>query len=295
MKRPVRPPRAWRTPARTRAALACLALWLGGTGAIAADPNAAVNHPWVVPPANLQPSAHFTNLKEGDVVQSPFVARFGLSMRGLVPAGKTAGSAGHHHLLVNQPLPLDFSKPLPFTDQYVHFGKGQMETVLDLAPGKYRLSLLLADQGHIPYFVYSRPVSITVAARTPGATPAAVQGPARVEILSPAHGAALRGPFRVLFHASGFNVSHSATQVPGTGHFQLKVDRRGGKPETLAFRGGHTETWLSPPTGEYQLRLELVDNVDGRVLAVSRPVDVRAESARLAPVGALAGEKAASR
>src|SRR6187402_403412 len=69
-----------------------------------------------------QPSAYFTNLKDGDVVDSPFLVRFGLSMRGIVPAGKTAGTAGHHHLLVNQGLPLDFQKPLPFTEQYVHFG-----------------------------------------------------------------------------------------------------------------------------------------------------------------------------
>jgi hypothetical protein len=73
-------------------------------------------------------ACYFTNVKDGDVLEAPFVLRFGLSMRGLVPAGKTAGRAGHHHLLVNQPLPLDFKQPLPFTDQYIHFGKGQMET-----------------------------------------------------------------------------------------------------------------------------------------------------------------------
>jgi hypothetical protein len=39
------------------------------------------------------------------------VARFGLSMRGIVPAGQSAGHAGHHHLLIDQPLPLDFRKP----------------------------------------------------------------------------------------------------------------------------------------------------------------------------------------
>ena len=63
-----------------------------------------------------------------------------------MPAGKTAGRAGHHHLLINQPLPLDFKKPLPFTEQYIHFGKGQMETVVDLKPGTCTFNLLLADQ-----------------------------------------------------------------------------------------------------------------------------------------------------
>ena len=62
---------------------------------------------WVAPPPNLEPEAHFTNLKDGAVVDSPFVVKFGLSMRGIVPAGQTVGRAGHHHLLVDQPLPLD--------------------------------------------------------------------------------------------------------------------------------------------------------------------------------------------
>ena len=84
-------------------------------------------HPWVLPSPKNEPSTYFVNLKDGEVRETPFVARFGLSMRGLVPAGKTAGRAGHHHLLINQALPLDFRKPLPFTDQYIHFGKGQME------------------------------------------------------------------------------------------------------------------------------------------------------------------------
>ena len=48
-------------------------------------------HPWVRPPPNNQPSTYFANLKDGDIRETPFVARLGLSMRGLVPAGKTAG------------------------------------------------------------------------------------------------------------------------------------------------------------------------------------------------------------
>lgn len=268
---------------RLRAAAACaaLAFWSAAALANGKDPG-ALGHPWVVPPANLQPSAHFTNLEDGVVVESPFVARFGLSMRGLVPAGKAAARAGHHHLLVNQPLPLDFRKPLPFTEKYIHFGKGQMETVLDLQPGTYTLTLLLADQGHIPDFVFSRPLKVTVARRNGAAQPAAVQGPPRIELLAPQDGATLRGPFRVLFHASGFNISHQAAKVRDTGHFRLTVARGGARPEVLAFTGGHTETWLEPPPGDYELRLELVDNLDGRVLAGSAPVQVRAESARVA-------------
>ncbi|WP_226986080.1 DUF4399 domain-containing protein [Ramlibacter tataouinensis] len=242
-----------------------------------------VSHPWVVPAPSRQPDAYFTNLKDGMTVESPFVARFGLSMRGLVPASKTAGRAGHHHLLVNQPLPLDFKKPLPFTDQYIHFGKGQMEHVLDLKPGTYTLNLLLADQGHIPYFVYSKPVKVTVTRQNKVAAPDLL-GPKRIEVLSPADGETLRAPFRVQFHASGYNVSHVAPAVPGTGHFRLTLERAGQRPEVLDFRQGQTEVWLQPPKGEYQLKLDLMDNAgDGLLMAAGKPVRIAVGAAFTAP------------
>ena len=109
-----------------------------------------------------------------------------------------------------------------------------------------------------------------------------VQGPPRVELLAPADGATVRDAFRVQFHASGFNVSHAAARVPGTGHFQLIVEPARGKPEVIAFRGGRTETWLRPPAGDYRLQLQLVDNLDGRVLAKSGTVQVKASSSLVA-------------
>ena len=237
----------------------------------AADTMEAVQHPWVVP-APRSAETYFTNLKDGGVYESPFVARFGLSMRGLVPAGKTAGRAGHHHLLVNQALPLDFKKPLPFTDKYIHFGKGQMEMVINLPPGSYDLRLLLADQGHIPYFVYSKPLNLTIRKQNKGVTPASVQGPARIELLSPADRETVKVPFRVQFHASGYNLSHVAAKVPDTGHFRLTVERAGRKPEVMNFAGGQTETWLSPPPGDYTMRLELLSNAAGNsIMAAARP------------------------
>jgi hypothetical protein len=260
------------------AMLACAASAAASTSPGSGASGAPV-HPWIVPPPDLQPSAHFTNLKDGDKVQSPFVAKFGLSMRGIVPAGKTVGQAGHHHLLVNQPLPLDFQKALPFTEQYIHFGKGQMETVLDLKPGTYTLTLLLANQDHIPYFVYSKPVRVVVESRRVGVRPQDVQGRPGVEILEPRDGATVRGAFRVAMHASGLNVSHAAAQAAGTGRFRLTVEPRGGKAEVIDLRGGHTEIWMQPPAGDFRFSLEFVDNVTGVVVAAGQPVRVRAERA----------------
>lgn len=240
-------------------------------------------HRWVEPPPTRQPSAYFSNLQDGATVDAPFVVKFGLSMRGLVPAGRTAGRAGHHHLLINRPLPLDFKQPIPFTDQYVHFGKGQMETVLDLPPGTYTLALLLADKGHIPYFVYSQPLRVTVRART-AAKAATLLGPPRAEILTPLPGAVERHAFRVALHASGFNIAHAAIRERGTHHFRVVLQERGsGRPEVVALRGGQTEVWLRPPAGDYQLRAELVDNASGAVASVSEAVGVRVDSEAPSP------------
>jgi len=224
-------------------------------------------HPWVLPSPNNEPSTYFVNLKDGDVKETPFVARFGLTMRGLVPAGKTAGTAGHHHLLINQDLPLDFKKPLPFTDQYIHFGKGQMEMVVDLPPGTYNFRLVLADKGHIPYFVYSKPLKVTVAKQNKTISPESAQGAPRVELMGIASREAIRPPFRLQFHASGLNVSDQSAKVPDTGHFKLTMEKAGQKLETIAFTGGQTESWLNPPPGNYNLRLELVNNVSGKPMA----------------------------
>ena len=61
-----------------------------------------------------------------------------------------------------------------------------METVVDLPPGTYTMRLVLADQGHIPYFVYSKPLKFTVSKQNKGVTPASLLGEPRIEILSPA-------------------------------------------------------------------------------------------------------------
>jgi hypothetical protein len=240
------------------------------------DAPELLSHPWVTPPPSRNPESYFTNLKDEDTRESPLVVRFGLSMRGIVPAGKTAGRAGHHHLLVNQDLPLDFTKPLPATEHYIHFGKGQMETVLNLPPGRYQLRMLLADQGHIPFFVYSKPLVLNISKQNQGVDLAKLQGSPGIEILSPADVSKVTTPFRVQFHASGLNISHIGSQLPETHHFRLVVERIGQKTEFLNFLAGQTEVWLSPPSGEYNLRLELVSNAAvGKIMAQAKPVYVR--------------------
>jgi hypothetical protein len=82
---------------------------------------------------------------------------------GVAPAGIAIENTGHHHLLVDTDLP-PLDRPIPADAKHLHFGKGQTEASVALAPGRHRLQLLLADHLHIPHDppVISRPVTITV-------------------------------------------------------------------------------------------------------------------------------------
>ena len=234
-------------------------------------------HPWVVPAPRLLKESYFSNLKEGASIETPFLLKFGLTGMGLAPIVKPVAKAGHHHLLVNRELPMDFTKPLPFNDQYIHFGKGQMETVLSFAPGTYKLRLVLADDKHIPNFVYSKPINITVTKKNDSVDPKSVVVPG-VAILSPGSGETVRLPFRIAMHASGFNISNVALSEKGTGHFRLKIKADGGSTETITLVNGFTEVWLNPPAGNYAAQVELVDNTaPDRTLASSTAVSFRVD------------------
>jgi hypothetical protein len=203
------------------------------------------------------------------------VLKFGLSRFGLSPIVKDVPRTGHHHLLVNRDLPLDFKQPLPFNDQYVHFGKGQMETVLTFAPGTYKLRLLLADHKHIPFFIYSKPMTITVTAKRSDVDPKTMVK-AGVALLAPAEGSAAKGPVQLRFHASGLNVGHVAVTEPDTGHFELLAEHATQPAERLRFPNGATEAWIKPPPGDYTLRLQLVRNAAPQdVMATAEPVKLR--------------------
>jgi hypothetical protein len=145
--------------------------------------------------------------------------------------------------------------------------------VVDLPPGTYTMRLVLADQGHIPYFVYSKPLTFTVTKQNKGVTPASLLGPPRIEMLSPPDRANVQLPVRLQFHASGYNMSSAAAKLPDTGHFRLTLERPGLKSEVLEMDGGQTEVWLNPPKGSYTARLELMSNTAiGTVVAKAKPV-----------------------
>lgn len=106
---------------------------------------------------------YFITPEDGVSVTSPVTVRFGLKNMGVAPAGINVENTGHHHLLIDTGLPA-LDQPIPADDNHVHFGKGQTEATLNLAPGTHTLQLLLGDHVHTPHNppVMSKPITITV-------------------------------------------------------------------------------------------------------------------------------------
>ena len=114
---------------------------------------------------------YFVNLKNGDTVTGPVKVIFGLSGMGVAPAGTEIENTGHHHLLIDR-VPIgegedgdeEFEFGIAADENNIHYGKGQTETVLDLAPGTHTLQLVLGDALHVPHNppVFSERITITV-------------------------------------------------------------------------------------------------------------------------------------
>jgi len=66
-------------------------------------------------------------------------------------------------LLIDTEAPA-LDRPVPNDEHHRHFGKGQTETLLELAPGNHTLQLLLGDFSHVPHEppVISEQITITV-------------------------------------------------------------------------------------------------------------------------------------
>lgn len=106
---------------------------------------------------------YFISPKNGDEISGPVTVKFGLAGMGVAPAGVEKAKTGHHHLIIDTKV-TDFDNPLPADDNHKHFGGGQTEATITLAPGKHTLQLLLGDHNHIPHkpAVMSEVISITV-------------------------------------------------------------------------------------------------------------------------------------
>jgi len=248
---------------------------------------------------NSPSAVAFSNLRNGDVVTSPLLVEFAVRGMGVAPAGKPLKGTGHHHLLIDTPLPSSISDPIPFSATYRHFGKGQTSTLLELAPGRHTLRLLFADHEHRPYFLFSPEVAILVRGPRSSvprpqvdphdqagtcaawyadaiARPRPPDEPLYVANLRA--GETLNSPFNLRFGVDGLGVCARGLEVEKTGTFRLEVLARTDRHRVQAYDlvNGSTQANVFVPVGAYTLRLHFVDPASGRDLLAPQemPIEV---------------------
>lgn len=102
--------------------------------------------------------------RDGATVGQEVTVQFGLKGMGVAPAGVKKEGTGHHHLLVDVKDMPAAGQPIPKDETHMHFGNGQTEATIKLAPGKHTLQLEMADENHIPFDppVVSKAITVNV-------------------------------------------------------------------------------------------------------------------------------------
>lgn len=92
----------------------------------------------------------FANLKDGDKVKSPVKVEMLVEGMEVKPAGTNEPNTGHHHLIIDG-VASEFGVAVPADETHIHFGQGQTDTEIELAPGEHTLTLQFADLAHRSY------------------------------------------------------------------------------------------------------------------------------------------------
>ncbi len=122
------------------AALAAALLYLAAGCTPIVAPGAASD-------ADASPRVYFVEPADGATVGGALVVKMGAQNFIVEPAGAIKAGAGHLHILVDTPC-LNPGTVVPKDDQHIHYGQGQMEAELQLAPGAHTLCLQAADGAH---------------------------------------------------------------------------------------------------------------------------------------------------
>ena len=89
----------------------------------------------------------FTNLNDGDTVDSPVTVQWSAENFTIEPAGEVRAGAGHLHIMVDADC-VAAGQIVPADDNHLHYGKAQTEATLELTPGEHTLCLQAADGAH---------------------------------------------------------------------------------------------------------------------------------------------------
>ncbi len=94
--------------------------------------------------AFAQDSVRFMAPADGVTVAQTFTVEMGVTGMTVGPAGELKVSSGQHHVIVDG-SPIATGEVVPVDENPIHFGNGQIETTLTLAPGTQTLTLQFAE------------------------------------------------------------------------------------------------------------------------------------------------------
>jgi len=134
----------------------------GDTAAAASHDSMSMSHDSTSHTADAKPvpplpdvpagaKVSFKNLKNGASVSSPLKVQMAVENIKVDTAGPVIAGIGHHHLFIDAEDSLAAGTMVPKDSSHLHFGKGQTETEVKLAPGKHKLTLQFADGLHRSY------------------------------------------------------------------------------------------------------------------------------------------------
>jgi hypothetical protein len=231
-------------------------------------------------PAPADAKVFFVDLPYGAKIPVKSIIKFGISGMDVVPAGNQKPNSGHHHLLIDMPLPA-FDREIPSDLNHIHFGRGQTSAEVTLPPGEHTLQLVLGDHEHVPHDppvvspVVRVHVSENIAAATPAPLPATPTASGRqpsppdagVYFVYPRDGAMIYPSSTIRFGLRNMGVAPAGISKPNTGHHHLVIDSDTpplevpipNDPNHLHFGAGQTEVKLKLPPGEHTLQLILAD------------------------------------
>jgi hypothetical protein len=230
-------------------------------------------------PSPAGAAVYFVDPRDGATIPPKSVIHFGLRNMGVAPAGSDRPSSGHHHLLIDTPVP-PLNEPIPNDFNHLHFGAGQTEAEVTLIPGDHILQLLLGDKDHIPHTppVISNPIRVKVVegAKTQGSASAPPKSAynrkpsptgAKVYLVYPKNGGVVAPESVVRFGLVGMGVAPAGIDKANTGHHHLLIDTPLPAMDEpipndfnhLHFGLGQTEAKVKLPLGTHSLQLLLGD------------------------------------
>ncbi|MEZ4661173.1 MAG: DUF4399 domain-containing protein [Caldilineaceae bacterium] len=178
------------------------------------------------------------------------------------PAGDIHAGAGHFHILVDTDF-VPAGDVIITDDQHLHYGKGQITTTLELAPGEHVLRLQFANGAHIALEgdQYRDEITVNVQADASDGS-----GP-HVAFAAPLDGANVKSGFNVIMVAEGLTIEPAGDIHAGAGHFHILVDTDfvpAGDviitdDQHLHFGKGQITTTLELTPGKHVLRLQFAN------------------------------------